>query len=488
MRICLINPLYGANSSISYSPPLGLAYIASSLEKNGHQIKIIDRVSLKYKDGEIGLGELDKKTEKEILNFEPNLIGIGAMTIQIYDTQRVARLIRSIPGGKNYPLIAGGFHPTAEPELTLKECPEIDAVCQDEGELTMLKLASGESYENVDGMTFKKNNQVLSTGEKCPIADLDNLPVPARHLLDMEFYTRLNEIVIPNVPARVTTLITSRGCPFSCRFCANKLIYKTVRFHSVKYTIDEIYSILENYKVEALYFVDTEFLANRKRIELLCHELIDRKLNKKFRWACSARVDSVNDKILKLMKKAGCFFINYGFESGSQRMLDSMNKKTTVEQNSGAAMLTNKAHILVNSAFITNLPGENEDDLIATMQFIKNTKIYCTGLNNLLPLPGSPYYTELFKNGVLTYSDKLWEEIGALQSLDSIKIFSDMPKDRFIKLSRAINEMIARNNTKNYIRANWFRYPYRSAKRLLELIVLDLYHISGRILPWKKKQ
>lgn len=487
MRCCLINPLYGLHPSINYSPPLGLAYIASFLEKNGHDVIIIDRACLKYKNGEINLKELDSKTEREILSFEPHLIGIGAMTIQIYDTKHVAKLIRGLPSGNDYPIIVGGFHLSAEPELTLRECPEVDIVCRGEGELTMLQLASGEKKENIGGLTFRKNGEIYSTESKTPVSDLDILPIPARHLLDMDFYCRRNDMVIPNVLLRATTMITSRGCPFDCKFCSNKLIYKSVRFHSLRYTIDEINYVVGNYRIDAISFVDTMFLSGRRRIETLCQELIDTKLNKKFKWACSARADVVDENILRLMKKAGCIYINYGFESGSQRMLDLMNKKTTVNQNYRAATLTNKAGILVNSALITNLPKETEDDTLSTIDFLKNARIYCASLNNLLPLPGSPYYRELLDNGTLTYSDRLWEEVGALQSLEKIRIYSDIPRDRFVELCNEANRIIAHNNMKNYIRLNWRRHPIDILRKVTIFTNSPLMRFLGSIYQILKR-
>ena len=461
MRCCLINPL-GRDSSIAYSPPLGLAYIAATLEGEGHEVRIVDRVAIKYRDGEADLKELDEITKREILKFEPELIGIGATTIQVYDLSHVARMIRQVPEGGNYPVIAGGFHPTAEPDLTLTDYPEIDIVCRGEGEFTILDLASGKKLEDVPGLTFRKKGELCSTQDRVPPHNLDILPVPARHLLDMDFYCRRNDRVISCIPLKVATMLTSRGCPYDCKFCSSRLIYKSPRYHSPEYVLREIDLLLENYPIEAISFVDCELLPTRKRLKKICEGLIEQKLHKKFKWGCSLRANLVDKEILALMKQAGCIFVNYGFESGSQRMLDSMNKRVTVDDNYRAARLTNEAGILVNSAMIINLPGETEEDMLATIAFLKNNgnRIYSTGLNPLLPLPGSPYYREFLDQGLLEYSDKLWEEIGVLpKSIEKIRLYSQMPREKFTELYNKANRLATRNNIKNYIRVNWSRHP-----------------------------
>jgi anaerobic magnesium-protoporphyrin IX monomethyl ester cyclase len=475
MRCCLINPL-GRDPSILYSPPLGLAYIAATLEREGHEVRIVDRVAIKYREGEADLKELDKITKREIFEFEPELIGIGATTIQVYDLGHVAKVIRRVRKGGNYPVIAGGFHPTAEPALTLMDYPEIDIVCRGEGEFIMLDLASGKKPEGVPGLTFRKKGKVCSTQDRMPTRNLDTLPFPARHLLDMDFYCRRNDAVISCMPLRVATMLTSRGCPYDCKFCSSKLIYNSQRYHSPEYVLREINLLLENYPIEAISFVDSTLLPKRERLQKICEGLIEQKLHKKLKWGCSLRANLVDKEILTLMKQAGCIFVNYGFESGSQKMLDSMNKRVTVDDNYRAVRLTYEAGILVNSAMIINLPGETEDDMLATIAFLKNNgkRIYSTGLNPLLPLPGSPYYREFIDQGLLEYSDKLWEEVGVLpNSIEQIRLYSQMPRERFTELYNKANKVATRNNVKNYIRVNWSRHPLfllrKAAKSLRKL-------------------
>jgi len=221
------------------------------------------------------------------------------------------------------------------------------------------------------------------------------------------------------------------------------------------------------------------FLARRSRVEELCRALVQNRLNRMYKWTCSARASSVDENILRQMRKAGCIYIIYGFESGSQRMLDAMNKKTTVEQNYRAVVLTKKAGILINSAFIVNLPGEEEPDILATIEFIKRTKVYTANLNNLMPLPGSAYYREFLDRGIVTHSETLWDEIGVLpESFENIRLYNDISSDRFVQLCEEAKSIIWDINIRNYIRVNWYRDPRYCLENAISLI--------GRFFAGKK--
>lgn len=476
MRVALINTL-GSESPIAHSPPLGLAYIAGMLESGGHSAIIIDRPVLKYRKE---LADVDKETEREILEFEPEIIGIGAMTIQVYDLAHTAKLVKQITKC-NCPIVAGGFHPSAEPELTLKDYPEIDIVCRGEGEFTMLDFASGKKLSDIDGISFKENGKICQTKDRIPPKDLDVLPMPARHLLDMDFYSRRNDIVIACLPLRVATMATSRGCPFDCKFCSSKLIYKTRTYHSPEYVLNEIQLLMESYPVEAIRFVDCEMLPTRSRLEKICEGMIELGISEKLKWGCSMRANLVDKEILDLMKEAGCIFINYGFESGSQRMLDGMNKQVKVEDNHRAARLTSEAGILVNSDMIINLPDETEEDIKATIGFIEDNKkyLYSVGINHLMPLPGSPYYKEFLQKGILKHSDSLWGEIGILtKSVENISIYSQMARVKFVEMFHKLDRIASRNNIEKYIRLNWYRHPifllgrvFKSFRRVWSLFI-----------------
>lgn len=471
-RVCLINPL-GNDVGLICSPPLGLAYVAAVLEQSNHSVKIIDRVSMLGRNQNNGIGLIDIKMQALIQDFEPDIIGIGVMSIQVYDLGRILKIIRRTPGLSHSLVVVGGFHATAEPELTLREFPEIDLLCRGEGEFTLLELASRKDIHDIRGLSYRLNGEIHHTEDRVPERDIDTYPFPARHLIDMNYYLRMNDAIISCVPAKAITQLTSRGCPYNCKFCSSKSLFKTQRYHSVDYVIREIHSMLEQYKFDHISFVDSTMLPRKDRLTELCTRLIDEKLNKRFKWGCSLRPDLVNKEMLKLMKHAGCIFVNYGFESGSQRMLDAVNKKDKVEDNHTAAKFTTEAGILVNSAFIVNLPDEQEDDIRKTIEFIKTNRkyIYSTGINALLPLPGSPYYRELLECGVLKHSEKLWGEIAVLpKSIETTMLYSSINRSKFIDLFTEASAVANKINIINYIKRNLLRHPIFVIKKALNVL------------------
>jgi len=483
-RICLINPVWGSHRAITFAPPMGLMYIASSLEKNGFSVKIIDRIEQYYKKPGINLNYIDEITKREILDFSPHYIGITATTIQMYDMIHVAHLCRELPEGAKYIIIAGGCHPTAEPEMTLKEIPEINIVCRGEGENTMLDIVQGEDIRRISGITYRYQGRIYSNPDRELIKNIDVLPFPAYHLVNMNFYTDRKRANNPALPLRTLAIITSRGCPYRCKFCASNCVSKKVRLHSWQYVVQLVENLMNRYFFEEITFFDDMFLTDKKRVEKICEYFIQNKIYNRITWSCSARVDAVDDKILKLMKKAGCCYIIYGLESGSQKMLDLMNKKTTVGQNRRAVKLANKVGIKVNSAFIVNLPGEDEEDFLATLEFIKRNKIYTANLNNLMPLPGSPYYDELIKSGKLKFDNQydLWVKIGALpeyvEHVRDFPLYSNIEKARFWELWEEGWKILEFKNNLNYIKANWFRMPLLCIRKLFFLVVL--FVLGGR--------
>lgn len=476
-RICLINTLWGSKKAISFAPSLGLGYIAAVLEWEGFQVKIIDRIALYFCGKNIDLEGVDKATIKEILNFRPQYIGITATTIQCFDMFHIIPKIRETHGLVDCIIIAGGFHPSIEPELTLKMCPEIDIVCRGEGELKLLDIVSEKKLEDIPGITFKQNGKFYSTPEVEAIKDIDEVPWPARHLIDMRFYLNPKRNIVSGLPLKTATQLTSRGCPYNCKFCASKHIQKRVRLHSWEYVLKEYEFLCEEYRPELITFMDDMFLASKDRVKKICWYMIEKKMDRRVKWSCSVRTDVVDEEILRLMKRAGCVYVIYGLESGSQKMLDYMNKQTTVEQNINAVHAANRAGILINSAFIVNLPGETEQDFQATLKFIKNNKIYMPNLNNLMVLPGSKYYDEIFRDKIFNPTKllELWQNIAKLpESIDDIRklpIYSSIPREKFLQLWENGWEIVSYKANINYALVNWYRTPLESLKRLLAAVL-----------------
>lgn len=476
MKVLLVNPLSGYQVG---SMPLGVGYLAASLEAQGHQICFLDRVPTFYRNNR-DLAVVDRETRTVAETFRPDWIGITMTTAQAYDTYHVAKLLRRVPGARDAAVVVGGYHPTTEPGLTLRECAEVDFVVRGEGEFTLADLVAGLDPPSVPGVTCRKGGQILSTPDR-PLHDkLDDFPPPPRHLYDTGFYYRRKADVLSGWYVKAATLMTSRGCPKRCKFCAAEVILPRVRFHSAEYVLAELDGILRHHDVEAISFIDIMFLSRWSRTEELCRRLISEKLSRRVRWGASITADSVTKDKLALMKEAGCRYLNFGFETGSQRMLDLMNKRIKIEKNHNAARWAAELGLMCNSAFLVGLPGETEADIELTAQFLRDHTLFSTGINVMAPLPGSTYYREFMDRGILTYTPELWRIIGAVfhdnSTRDDIPVFSDIQRDRLFRLVDRINdEIINPMNAWSYIRANWRRDP-RGALR-------QAAYLAGRS-PW----
>jgi radical SAM superfamily enzyme YgiQ (UPF0313 family) len=225
------------------------------------------------------------------------------------------------------------------------------------------------------------------------IKDIDEIPAPARHLMRMDFYMRSKErmphtylyFVPPHT--KVAAVLTSRGCPYDCIFCHNTWKNMPYRFNSPERVVSEISELSRIYGVKAVFFIEDNFFVNKKRVIEICFLLRQQGLN--IIWGANARVDNIDLEMLKVAKDAGCRQITFGFESGSQRILDILNKKTTVEQNKRAIELCNQAGIIPQGTVMIGNPQETIDDIRATQQFVRDCDIRSLGVCITTPYPGT---------------------------------------------------------------------------------------------------
>lgn len=355
MTILLINPP-GKTSFIC--PPLGLAYIAASLQKFSHRVVIIDYLLNKFKEQEL---------LRIIRHEDPLVIGITAVTPNIKNAISLAELIKASFPDKI--IVLGGPHVTLEPEKTLEKSNKIDYIVRGESEIKFPKLieciSKNENPQGISGLTFRKNNKIISTPDGDFIEDLDKLSFPARELLDIEEYSkRLSSFRKP-----VTTIFTSRGCPYNCIYCSKPITGQRFRSRSPQNIISEIILLKEKYNINELQFYDDSFTFDRDRVIEICRLLIENKIE--IRWKCETRVNLIDEELLKTMKQAGCYLIAYGIESGSQQILDVLKKNITIKQIETAIKLTKKLGIKTVGYFMLGIPKENEKDIEQTISFSK---------------------------------------------------------------------------------------------------------------------
>ncbi len=384
-KIALISP-GSKDPRFGVSEPLNLGYIASYLEKNGMRVIIIDEVA----------GE---DVKKELSRFNPDVVGITATTPVIYRAYEIADYCRK----EGYITVIGGVHVTVIPQEAIPHC---DFVVVGEGEIPMLDIVNGKVSEE------EKRIKIV---QRPFIRNIDEVPPPARHLMKMDFYLksrdRFPDSFYSFVPlhTRVATIITGRGCPYKCIFCHNSMRSSYYRWNSAERVVAEIESLIKDYGIGALFCIEDTLFANKKRFIEICKLMKEKKIN--LVWAGNARVDEIDLEILKTAKEVGCAQVTFGFESGSQKVLDLLNKHTKVEQNKKAIELCREAGIIPQGTFILGTPGETAEDLEATKKFIIDNKIGPTsGKSIATPYPGTKLWEMCEKNNFIP-KDFKWSDL-----------------------------------------------------------------------------
>jgi len=391
MRALLINTPYP--SSEFPTIPLGLAYVAALLEKEGVEVQVQDFLVTKYSK---------EILEQKIAEFAPEITGITSVTMNYPIASGILKDCKGIDG--NIITVIGGPHVSFWAEEALREAPWIDVVVRGEGEYTMLEIAQGKSLKEIDGIAFRENRDIVFTKPRQWIENLDELPFPARHLFPLSRYRALFS---------ECGVITSRGCPFNCIFCAGpKMVGRKGRFRSTKLVVDEIEQIL-NYGFKTITVADDLFTLNRKHLHAFCDEIMARKL--KFQWSANSRVDTVTPELLEKMKEAGCYFICYGVESGNQKILDIVRKKITPDKVRKAIKISKDAGMKSLASFIIGLPGETKETLAETVNFARELDTHY-GFHLLAPFPGTEVREKAREYGVRILTDD-WLKYSANEAI-----------------------------------------------------------------------
>lgn len=378
--------------------PLGLAYLAASIQqKTNHDVEIIDAAVMNY---------THEQLKECVLLSKPAVVGIMMLTPMYFRAQEVVRLVRQVLPDST--IIVGGPHVTIFPSETMEENPEIDYAVVGEGEITIVELLSAiegkKKAGEVKGIAHRAHGKIEMTLQRPFIQNLDEIPLPARDLLPMKKYTPA-PTYYRELPSHI--VLTSRGCPFHCTYCS-KVFGKTYRFHSIKRIMEEVNLLISRYKAKEIIFRDDTFTINQNHVKELCKKLIDSGVSKKIRWTCMTRVNLVNPELLKLMKKAGCWSIHYGVESGSQRLLDLIEKGITLEQVRNAVKWTKEAGIEVKAFFMIGLPSETKEESLQTMAFTKELDPDWIQVTITVPYPGTKLFEIAKAEG--TIKSFKWED------------------------------------------------------------------------------
>lgn len=392
MKIALINPPYlliykKLNIKQDASIPLGLLYIAAVLERAGHKVQVFDPNL-----HNTPLFELID----ELKAFNPDLLGLTAVTPTFNAAQRIAGELKiNFP---DIPIVMGGAHVSALPEESLELIPGVDFMVVGEGESTVVELVGllenrKNDFSAVKGICYRDKKKVILNPAREFIQDLDTIPYPAYHLLPIRKYA-------PSVVYRIredsTFVMSSRGCPATCTFCANEVTGRKLRTYSVDYFFGLIRHIVNVYGIRHLHILDDNFMADQNRAVKICERIIAEGL--KITWFIFARTDHCqNIEVLKIMKKAGCVFIQFGIESGNIEVLRQLGKNVSKEAMLRACMNCKKVGIDYLNSFMIGNPKDTRASILETIQFAIKLDSIMAGFNILIPYPGTPIFRKYYQ-------------------------------------------------------------------------------------------
>lgn len=389
MKITFINPPQ-TNSKYKFigvvAPPLGIAYMAAVLEENNFDVNVIDASAMDM---------TWEALEREIEKSSPQVVAITALTPTIEQALKTAQLVKKV--NSDTVVVMGGYHPTFNySELLEKDF--VDIVVMGEGEYTMLELIqtieNGGNLAEVKGIAFDN----VVTPPRPLITDLDSLPFPALHLLPMDHYKLLN------MKTNMATMITSRGCPMQCSFCASAALHgPKMRLRSPENIVDEMEHLIKDYNVETIAFMDDTFTLHSKRVKQICNEIKRRNLN--VFWGCTARVDTLSGDVLKQMREAGCIAMLMGVESADQQTLDQVNKKTTIAKIRHAFELSRKERIRTIASVVLGMPGDTKESMGRTIKFVQELKPSYAIFSLATPYPGTRFYQQMKEKNLIKVKD-----------------------------------------------------------------------------------
>ena len=351
----------------------GLAYLAAVLEENGQEVIVIDCPALEM---------TQKDLQNKLSSVQPDIIGITSMTPTIQSAFLSAQGAKEVC--PNARVVLGGPHATFMDQQILQEEKAIDIVVRGEGELTFLeivqKVSNKNTLKNIEGITFRKDDQIIKNQNRPFIENLDELPRPAYKHFPLEKYRLFGRKILP--------IITSRGCPSQCSFCTTSRIFgKAFRARKQKNVVDELEWLKNEHNADAFSFYDDTFTLNKDRALKICEEIKKRKIG--IPWDCQTRVSTVSKEMLTKMREANCEQVFFGVESGCQKILDAVNKGTSVEQNKKAIKMAKEAGLFVAVSVMVGYPGETREMLKQTIDLLRQAEPDDAYICVATPYPGT---------------------------------------------------------------------------------------------------
>ncbi|MBI2043070.1 cobalamin B12-binding domain-containing protein [Candidatus Pacearchaeota archaeon] len=403
VKLLLIQPNYrniysyaGSKTATPIYPPLGLAYIAAVVREKGYEVKILEANAF----------DLNHEQIKEaIIKYNPDFV---AMTGTSSMMDEITKLCAFLP--ENVKVIFGGIHASSMPDEVLRDYQRIDVLVRGEGEEAIIRIILGKPLKDILGVSYRdKKGKIIHNKDAPFIEDLDSLPFPARDLLPMHKYFSFEARRYP-----IDYIVSGRGCPYRCIFCADFITSgRKMRARSAENIIAEIKHLVDTYGTQEIDFQDDNFTLYPERVRKFCDLMIKTGLNKKIIWkvANGVRCDKLSLPMLKHMKKAGCYMLSLGIESGNQEILNKMRKAEKLEDIQNAAKWCREAGIESRGLFIFGLLGENRKTMLDTIRFAKSLPLDTATFHVCIPMPKTEYWNIIKREGQLL--DVSWDKYTA---------------------------------------------------------------------------
>ena len=398
MNIVLVNvgSRFGPVKVESAWPPLGIVYLGTVLKDKFHDVNLLDH----------GFQNISlKKMADLILSKNPDIVGLSTLTSSGIAASKLSKYLKN--QNPDVKIVWGGIHATFNDKKILEKYPFVDYIVRREGEQTFPELIDAiekeRNLKDVAGISFRDDNKVVSTPDRPLIKNLDDLPFPERKLLKSKYTSEINNIIFSK---HFTSVLSSRGCPFSCRFCCcSSFLDRLWRSRSPENVVEEL-ELLESQGYKQVLFVDDNLTLNEKRMIKICRMIKRRKIN--IEWFCEGRADQSSYEMLKWMKKAGCRVIYFGVESASDRILKYYNKNLNFSQTVNTVKKARKVGLEIIGTYVIGAPTESEDEIRKTILSPQKLKIDFPQFNIFAATPGTPIWKELSDKGYIKDDD--WEK------------------------------------------------------------------------------
>ncbi|UCH72089.1 MAG: radical SAM protein [Thermoplasmatales archaeon] len=438
------NPYYasGINKATIY-PPLGLIYMSTILEQEGHNSRVIDANMS---------GMNNKKIMNIISSEDPSIIGVSANVVTERAALELLTLIKK--EFKNKTIIAGGPHPTTLPETFLSNC---DIVIRGEGERTILDIFEGKKLASVDGISFKTNKKIVHNKSRQLIKNLDEIPFPNYHLLE----PGLKKYICRARKLPVAPLITSRGCPYQCVYCNKNIFGYTYRYRSPKNILEEIDHLVNEFGVKQIDILDDNFTLHTENTEKILDMIIERNYDIVINCQNGIRADTLTKKIIHKMKLAGVFKVGIGIESGNKEILQKIKKQLNLSKVKQVIQWFRDERIVTHGFFMLGLPWDNPQTMQETINFAIKSDPDIANFSITIPFPGTPLYTYIKKNGKFLqptekgtssgfYDARVFYETTTTRKNDVLKYYKKAYKNFYFRLPKMLKLALTPTSLSEY--------------------------------------